>query len=214
MSKTNRRSTPKPAAEVQTRTPRELSPAQQIICDEIADMLTHGGREDDISNMLYNVLSHKWNRATEGIYDDEKKRDQAVSEFVDRDIRDYDVELKAEWKRNRRAKPEAADPKTVTDRIRQGIMDELRDTFESFLRHGTPEEHRFLRDVLVIHEGVNRGPHPGVVELALGEAFMTELEGDASHYIKVPMRLAEQVAKYAECLIAVDRDREYAASVQ
>jgi hypothetical protein len=208
---TKRSSKPKPAAGPEPITGtapavrRELTPVQTLICDEIADMLIHGGHKEDTDCMVWAALLNMHRRHFGALYDTDKERDDRARETARCDYPDCTAELTMEWKRNKRPEQPNAEPKPAAERIRAQVIDTLREEFDWFLIKGTPEEHRLLLDILQDHEGCNHG-RTALDELPLAQAFEYAIGGAAPEYLKVPRRMRKQVEHYIECLKAADME--------
>jgi hypothetical protein len=185
---------------------RELAPIQNLIADEVADLLVNGGCADAVENLLMAAGCHSvWRWAVNQLGPD--KQEEIAKIVTDRGGRSYDewyADLTVEWKRNRKAAPDAkVEPKTAANRIRRLRMDELRERFESFLTHSTPEEQTILSDVLLIQESTTRGLSRDCFdELPLGTAMEETLDKYTGDFLRVPHRFEKQVQQYIECLRA------------
>jgi hypothetical protein len=193
---------------------RELTPIQQLIADEVAEMLVHGGHKDDTAGLIFAALQNMHQRFYDNLslpHETPEELRKNVEDLARRDYPDWIAEMRMEWNRNRTAKAEdKVEPKTATECIRANVIDDLRDQFRHFLTEGTPEEHRLMLEILRDQEGSARR---GVLnELPLGQAFDYALGNSAPEWVKVPNGMREQVDKYIECLRAADmKDKRPAA---
>ncbi len=189
--------------------PRELAPIQQLIADEIADLIVHGGCDAAVSNLLLAVGSHSvWRWATD-LFDDpdeQEKVEEIVADRGGRNCEGWRVALVAEWARNRNFAPaDKIEPKTASERIRGRIMDELRDRFETFLTQSTPEEQMILTEVFTDQKGGTRGlTRDNFDELPLGMAMEYALNKYTGEFLRVPSRFEKQVLQYIDCLRAAE----------
>ena len=187
-----------------SRAKPELMPIQQLICDEVADMLIHGGHERDIESLIFAALGHLHFRKQLNLYDNTdqqhspKCREKAETRAA-RDAANWKAELQAAWVQNLRCIPRP-EPTDAVGCIREHVIDELRSYFESFLVNGLPEDHRLLRDVLGFLEGnIFRADAARCVPLA--EEFSFQL-GESRGYLQVPKHIRENVETYVESLLA------------
>ena len=182
--------------------PRELAPIQQLIADEISDLLVHGGHADSVWHLLRAAGCHTVWRWAANVYgpDEQREVDRFVREQSKAKLDGWKADLAAEWKRNRKAAPNAkVEPQTAAERIRGGFMDELCRRFESFLTAGTPEEHMILNEVLLTHES-SSNVRDSFDELPLGMAMEDVLGKYAGEFLRVPHRFEKQVEQFIECL--------------
>jgi hypothetical protein len=191
---------------------RELAPAQQLIADEVADMLANGG-DSRITDLLISAVAHhqRWRWAV-GLYgtQDRNQVKLAVDDIGGRDVQELKADLIVAWRENHRAPKSARlEPKTVTERIRARVLDELRGRFEEFMTRGTPEECLLLSEILLNHESCTRG-RDAFDELALGQAFACAIGKVSPDWVMVPESIRTQVKAYIQCLKAAE-DRRSAA---
>jgi hypothetical protein len=215
---TNKRTAPAPKvaaaspAEAQPK-PRELAPIQQFIADEVADMLIRGAdKGDDLDSLLWVALANSKRRFLFNYEADKQKVEQQVRDTTLADFKGHQAELLIAIHQNQLAPPaDKVEPKTATARIRARLLETLRDNFEAFLHHGTPEERQIMHEVLISHSSVNKGSD-NFDELPLAKAFDEEIGKGSREYIRVPSAMREQVNCYVECLVAANaRDRKPAA---
>jgi hypothetical protein len=182
---------------------RELLPVQQLIADEVADMLVHGGHESDIESLIFAALGHLHSRTylqihhKLGQWNDMECRDLAEPLII-RHAPEWKADLSAAWVENLRAEPRP-EPADVVGLLRERVMDRLRTEFEEFLTHGSPEDHRLMVDVLngVSNNSLRDASHA----VTLGEEFNFQL-GLNRGYLMVPGRLRRPVEEYIESLKA------------
>jgi len=181
----------------------ELTKAQQLVCDEVAELLFQGGREEDLNALLSAALGSALWRSTSRT----KCFSEAdIEDAVLRDLAEYRLDIIAGWRRNERAPetPKLDSARAVAERIGARVLNELREYFTRFAEDASPTDRRLLHDVLfdwdmVSHGGTSLG---GTVDL--GEAFARQL-GAETTYLEVPARHMEDVAQYARLLQKTDR---------
>jgi hypothetical protein len=177
-----------------------------LITDAVSEMLTTGTNDQSLENLLYAALEHISRRTFErGIgIDDQNSTREFVETEIGRCLRPWKHDVIAQWHHNRRQSPAAVEPKTVTARIRTNARGDLEERLERFLGRGTPEEIRFLAEVMANRESVSyTSPTVPDFAMALGEAFELELGNDRC-YLCVPGRMADQVEKYVAALRAIE----------
>jgi hypothetical protein len=182
-------------------TSRALAPVQQLIADEVADMLVNGG-DPHITDLLMSAAAHhqfwRWANARYGPQEQEEIKD-SVAKRAHGQFEKLKSDMIVAWRESHRAPKTKPEPKTVTERIRAGVVETLRHRFEVFLTEGTPEEQRLLLDTLVDHESSNHG-RDAFGELALGCAFESALGKVEREWLKVPSSMRDQVVQYIACL--------------
>jgi hypothetical protein len=181
----------------------ELMPIQQLICDEVADMLIHGGHQSDVESLILAALGHMHMRKylqvdhKSGQWNDSECRESA-EKLIIRDAEKWKADLACAWVENLRATPRP-EPIDVVGRIRERVIDELRALFEGFLTEASPEDHTLMREILTYLDGnVFRDDGPRV---ALAEEFDIQI-GRAWNYLKVPERILEDVRQYIKTTMA------------
>jgi hypothetical protein len=187
--------------------PRELAPIQQLISDEIADLLVHGGCASAVDSLLMAAGSHSAWRWAMGLFDPKQEEIEGiVKNRGGRYCEEWKNELTSEWKRNSKAATaDKVEPKTATERIHARIMDELRAHFEAFLTESTPEEQMILTEVLMDQKSNNRAlTRDGFDQLPLGMAMEYALDKYTGEFLRVPYRLEKRVSQYIDCLMAAD----------
>jgi len=185
---------------------RHIPQTIDLIADAVSEMLTTGTNEQSLDNLLIAALEHIARRTFErgiGVEDQ-----NAVQNFVQREIKDYlrpwKIDIMAQWRHNRRESPAAIEPKTVTERIRLNAREVLEEYMDQFLGIATPEEVRFLIEVMINREsGGSISPTLETAEMPLGQAFVNVLR-TGTVYLAVPERLSDQVNKYLSALRAIE----------
>lgn len=186
--------------------PSRLSRTHELIIDAVTTMLTMGGHRDDVEGLLTAAMAHTRRRTFVkgvGLEDDDEKVAEVIADFVNSDFDDWKQDLVFAWRKNKRNDPPAFEPKTITDRIRANVREELTDQFEKFMGTASPEEQRFLAEVLVDYESRHSAAEVGEHELYLGMAFEYQL-GQPRAHVRVPERLLDKVQKYVDALLAVE----------
>lgn len=205
---TKRTRTPKtppatPAAVSDHRTP-ELSETHEVIIDAVSDMLAHGGREDDIDNLINATMSHANFRELGELF---SGKPESLQETIDKRIENgmagWKTDLSLSWRKNKRPQRPEFEPKTISDRVRARARDVLIDRFEEFLQEAKPEEIRLLGAIFHAREGGSFGAVEGVEEIPLGEAFAFELDRNDT-YIRIPKGFRARVQKYVDALQAIE----------
>lgn len=177
-----------------------LTPAQQLVADEVADILVHGGHCEDTSDLVDAVLRHQYRRRFGRIATKEN-----VDNFLKTNLPDFLDKLQADWSHNARAKDgERTPPATALDRIRRKAIGQLRYAFESFVAEATPEEHRILTDIFAWCD--SEGPHDrtAVDDLPLASALEHALHGTKADYVRLPHAFRELVDPYINTLMAAE----------
>jgi hypothetical protein len=116
----------------------ELMPIQQLVCDEVADMLVHGGHANDIEFLILGALGHMHMRNYLQIHDkpgqwNDGECRESPEKCTIRDADEWKADLACAWVENLRATPRP-EPIDVVGRIRERVIDELHGLFESFIR--------------------------------------------------------------------------------
>jgi hypothetical protein len=188
------------AAAAATPPPRPLTNLQALIADEVADMLTRGGHEDEINDLLWAALGHKCRKQWSVFFDDVEKVDGLVRKFTPQEVAGSKAELEAEWRRNSRAPTEeTTEPATASQRIRARLVNQMRERFESFVMDGNPMEHWVLSEILLTHQCANRGSFEGD-ELPLAMAMTEQMEGITREFIRIPDGIRSEVERYVTLL--------------
>jgi hypothetical protein len=177
-----------------------------LITDAVSEMLTTGTADSCLDKLLTASLTHIVRRTYErGIgTDDQNAIGGAIERDVKRNYQDWKQDIVATWRHYRRESPAAIEPATLTERIRLNAREQLEGLFERFLGSATPEEVRFLINVMMTWDSQNYiDPILGTAELKIGTAFEVEL-GQREAFITVPGRMAPQVTAYVDALRAVE----------
>ena len=174
-----------------------------LITDAVSEMLTTGTSDRALNRLLLATIEHKTRRVYErGIgIEDEKEISEAVDRYIKRDFEPWKQDIFAVWRHNRRESPAAVEPSTITERIRLNARDVLESRLESFVGGATPEDIRFMSEVMVDWD--NRHLSQGD-ELYLGMAFEYQLDTPPGCYMRIPERLVSQVQKYIDALRAIE----------
>ncbi len=197
---------PKTIAEVPTqRPPVPVIPlTHDLIADAIGEMLTRGTTDSCLDRVLIAAISHISSRVYAHLDTDEAEIEKIINCDVDHYFRPWKTDILASWRNTRRDSPAAVEPKTVAERIRAEVREDVERQFEEFLDRGTPEEMRFLREVLTDHESRSHlTPLSSDAEMALGQTFDFAL-GDSRVYLRIPERIADQVQDYVRALRAIE----------
>lgn len=182
----------------------ELNHIQELVCDMVGDMLLHGGTKDAVNSILYGAMEH-YVRRTFSAFGDPIDANTRVDTFIRQNHREWETELMVAWKQNQAAPKETRpEPKTVTERVREAVREELEGRLEDFMRLASPEETRLLRDVLVDWDSNATGAANGWAEVFLATAFMYQV-GENARYVRVPYEMIGKVEKYIEALKAIER---------
>lgn len=185
---------------------RELTPLQQLIADEIADILVHGGYHETVQSLIWCAAAHKtWRWAKNNYGESEQSTIDDLMTECPRQFDNWLEELTAEWRRNRQVPAvERVAPKTAADRIRARFMDELRERMATFMVESTPEEQHVMLDILTTHESSNRG-RSALDKMPLGAAIQDVLGEGWPDWVRVPRSMSNQVESYIACLKAAER---------
>ncbi len=199
-----RGNSPRSTASVAPTRP-ELPKIAEIICDQVADLLTHGGHQDAVRWLILAALGHYERKRFGQWVDNPAELEKHVDEMLRRDLPDAHAELRMYWKQNQRKPATRPEPKTITDQIRANVIGRVREEFDAFLCDATPEEHRLMYEILTTWRSSTHGTMNRGTEVTLGLAFSDQLDSPTRSYIKVPEKLVEQVEKYVQCLMAAER---------
>ncbi len=196
-----------PATRPDRRSVPDVPKTLDLITDAVGEMLTRGTNDYCLDRLLVASISHIARRSYEdGIgTDNEATIHDAINTFTRRDFGRFKADVIAAWRRTRRKSPAAVAPKTITELIRANVREELEVLLDQFVGRGTPEELRFMSEVMRTYGSFSHGVPTGTsTELAIGQAFISEIEGAGDIYLRIPERLREKVEVYAEALIAVE----------
>jgi hypothetical protein len=180
--------------------PSKLTQTQRDIADVLANILTHGASDDVVGPFLTAVARHFWHWRLDETERPEHSDSESVNKFAAPQAERWKKELTVTWARAARVGVAEPVAKDLAERIRFAVVEELRDTFEYFIRDGTPEEHRLMANVFVDHQS---GPTGFGIPIAT--AFSQQL-GRVKAYIEVPRYHRDAVEKYLECLEAKEME--------
>jgi len=127
------------AVRTQPRTQRELTPIQELITDEVADMLMHGGNPEYTTQLIAAAAYHKTWRFATTLYDPQEQEEiqKLISDLGPGEVAQWQGEMLEVWCADRRpTKRDKPRPQTVKDRIRAAVVDQLRSCFSNFLING------------------------------------------------------------------------------
>lgn len=168
-----------------------LSPVQELVCDEVADVLLYGRHPDSVDHLLHLAASQASNRYhSEGRFADQPHTSddiRRIAGLATRFRHDWQSALISDWAKNRLTPPaQQPQPATVTGRIRQSIIERTRFQVEVFMAMSIPEEKALLLDILTTHEMGTSGPR-SMDELMLAEAFQYVIDRHTiTKFVRVP----------------------------
>lgn len=177
-----------------------------LIADAVGDMLTIGTKEKYLDHLLMTALSHTARRGYErgiGLENEDEVR-KGIDIQTRRYFTEWKIDVMAAWRHSRKKSAVAVEPKTVADQIRARVRETLEEGLERFLGSATPEELRFMSEVLNNYWSISMAvPDSRSTEFPIGQAFAWELGRDDA-YLCVPENLRKQVEEYVRALIAVE----------
>lgn len=178
-----------------------------LITDAVSEMLTTGTGDSCLDKLLTASIIHITRRTYErGIGTDDSN---TIAKAIERDLthnyQAWKQDIIATWRQHRRESPAAIEPATLTERIRLNARAQLEGLLEEFLGSATPEEVRFLTEVMRTWDNQHFiNPTQGTGEIQIGTAFEAELGRRNVSFITVPGRMADKVAAYVDALRAVE----------
>lgn len=183
--------------------PADMTRTHELIVDAVTTMLTSGGHGDDVELLIYATMSHTRRRTFDDFTDSEEMK-QRLEKFITDDFGDWKHDLVAFWRKNKRVGlPAAIEPKSITDRIRYNVREHLHASFLEFMGMASPEEQRFMLNVLQNYWSRSHPAEHGAAEIFIANAFGVELDRNDC-YMRVPKNLAEKVEAYIKALHAVE----------
>jgi hypothetical protein len=172
---------------------------QEKIADAVAEMITTGSTEDNLTMVIEAVIDHDWRRRfDEGVREGESSR--YAPTFPDREARRMLDDLAvARQKRTKLEVGERPEPADVVARIRETAREQCAWELQELLDSASPEEHRFLSDMLCSYRSAHAGVE-GYGHMGLASAFMEEIDR-RQNYLRVPTCLIDDVETYMRALI-------------
>jgi hypothetical protein len=188
---------PAPASAVPTD---NLNKTQEMVVDAVSEMLAHGGRSEEIDQLLHAAMKHRFHRELAGMtFDRIEERDRLVTKWINEGFNEWKTDLAIAWRANKREERTDIKATTFSERIRARNRDLLIDRFEEFLRAAEPEEISILSEILFSRDQGMYDQIEGVKEVPLGEAFGWTLDREET-YIRIPKGLRAKVQKYVDAL--------------
>ncbi len=171
---------------------RELTELQQYACSLAGDLITRGGDEDNVDDLLRALTGHM------------------VNGFLGRPDPDLS-KLVEGWRRQlTRFWPEPAGPKTaqplpltVSEKMLFTLRERLEDRFKDFMGTARAHEMLVLVNIFETRYSCSRGPDSSDAESPLAEAFMNELGVDHT-LVKVQRGHVKQVEEFVALLNEAD----------
>ena len=195
---------PEPGAHIPYFNPNETSQTHELVIDAVATMLSLDSDSRDVDMLLIAAMRHIRRRTFADLYDDEKELNIMVDKFVDRDFVDWKADIVGEWRKNRNLTPERSSAlNTITAKIRENARRLLIGSFDVFMVQASPEEIRFLFEVLNNWDGRHRTAEWKDEEIYVAGAFEMELNRN-TRYLRVPERMTKQVQQYIDALRAIE----------
>src|SRR5262249_48101594 len=143
--------------------PRDLNQPGSFL-ESRGGSLSASAQADDVELLLRAALGHQGRKLSDN-----------VEQFVKKRLAEWRTDLAiAYWQTRTAAPAERSERKTVTDRLRSQVVDQLRGRFETFLRESSGEEQRLLEDIFETWESCN-SPTNRTDEILLGDAFQWAL---------------------------------------
>ncbi|HWE52471.1 MAG TPA: hypothetical protein VG273_21935 [Bryobacteraceae bacterium] len=183
--------------------PADLTRTHELIVDAVTAILSTGGHPDDVTTLLHAAMSHTRRRTFEPFDCTAEETGEAITKFIRENFDNWKYDLITGWRKHERLELPAVDPKSITDRIRANTREAVWAHMYSFMSDSSPEEQRFLMDVLRTCDGWHAPAERGEREIYIASAFEIEIGRDRC-YIHVPRRLAGKVENYVKALLAVE----------
>lgn len=183
--------------------PNETSQTHELVIEAVSTMLSRDSDSRDVDMLLTAAMRHIRRRTFAPLIDDQGEVDDRVGAFVQKEFADWKADIVAEWRKNRARPEEEPTLDTITAKLRENTRQEVIGNFESFLSQASPEEIRFMREVLINCENQRLAAENKQAEIYIASAF--EMELTSTRYLHVPSRLVKQVEQYISALRAIDR---------
>ena len=221
MPQTKAKKTPAPKAKPTTKPVRQRSPHKpgpylpsfhDMTCDAVSDLLTAGGHDQDVTDLIQLSIRHLERRSF-GTGWRQMEGDELTTRLqraLEHGVPKWKKSLEAVWKQREEKPEQAVAPKTITDRIRSNVRKNVEDALTTFLDSAGPEEMRFMNAVLEDRNQDNSIYDPAWPEQHIPIATWFEYHAlnpsfdNKPNYIRVPETLVEKVDKYVQALIAVE----------
>jgi hypothetical protein len=182
---------------------RPLAQIQQLIADEVAHILVSGGHPEVTDLLLKTAYKHhQWRWAVYQYDGDDQLIELHMKGALDApgpNFESWRDDLRAAWRAMKKTPPAELPMDTATQRVRNSQIERLRESFESFLVHATPEETWLLWDALTTHESHNLNCD-NFEELPLAYAFETALANGCQDFLRVPESMRKTVKAYIAAL--------------
>lgn len=180
--------------------PADIPRTHELIVDAVTEMLTRGGHPDDVDGMLRATMAHTRRRTAP-----ESNQDGPhIAEFIREKFNKWKHELIIAWSKNKKVEAPAFEANTISDRIRVNARESLWLQFATFMDQATPEEIRFLLEILNRRNDRAPGAEESGDEILLANSFEIQIQRDEVCYLKVPELLVKEGQKYIDALRAID----------
>jgi len=208
MNKKLKTMTPKPAETLQPKpaVEREFTPIQELATDLFGDMLLNGARKEETEYLLTALLMHQWHRDFGDYQRDPAKALEHAHDFARKSYDQTYVNLVAAWPKKPAAINETP-AKTVAEKVRHSVRDEVRTQFGDFMGSASPEELYLMRDIFRDRGGDGCiADGSAVQEIPLARA----IEGTIGSWGTTHIKIQEKMVPLIEQLVAARQQIEEA----
>jgi hypothetical protein len=178
-----------------------LCGSQEQIADAVAEMLTTGATEENLTLIIQAVIDHDWRRRFgQGVNEGRLFEVRGRSDYPERETRRILDELAvARQKRTKLELGERPEPADIVGRIRENAREQCADSLQELLELASPEECRFINSMMTSYRSAHAG-QTGYGDMGLASAFQEEIDA-RQQYLRVPEHLVSDVWAYMDALI-------------
>jgi len=201
----------KPAAAAPQPKAVELTAIQELAIDIFGDMLLNGARREETELLLNALLMHQWRRDFPDWPSDPDQAIEDAQTWASNRYEDAYRELVASWPKEPAPSKEPS-LKTITDRVRFSVRNQVREALDDFLGDALPEELYLMRDILSTRESTHKTAGFDTVQ----EIYLARAIGEATGgsywttYLKAPAKMVQLIRQLVDARKTIEKAEESA----